>query len=191
MNNLLLLIALPLITAFLLPIIDRVSVVLARVIGPVVLVITSAIGISLWMQLGDQAVAIQLGGFLPPLGITFYADRLSVLFAVIVSVGTLLLWPDDGEDRLRQSVLSLILVAAGSGAGSLAATMRYLIISAFGAVLALAGIALVYQATGTLNLAQLAQLAPTHLNNTQGLAAFVLMLVGFGVWPASSPSWRC
>ena len=211
MNNLLLLVALPLITAFLLPIIDRISVMLARVTGPIVLTITSVIGIWYWMQLGDQAVAIQLGEFVAPLGISFYADRLSVLFAVIVSVGTLLLWPDGGEDRLRQASLTLILVAAGSGlalsgdlfniyvfyellavvsyglivskgtAGSLVATFRYLIISAFGAVLALAGIALVYQATGTLNLAQLSQLAPTHLNNTQGLVAFVLMLVGFGV----------
>ena len=47
--------------------------------------------------------------------------------------------------------------------------------------MALAGIALVYQATGTLNLAQLAQLAPEKLNNSQGLAAFVLLLIGFGV----------
>ena len=83
--------------------------------------------------------------------------------------------------------------------------------------MALTGIALVYQATGTLNLAQLAQLAPTQLNNMQGLAAFVLMLIGFGVkaelfpvntwvpevyatapapaypacWPAWSPNWPC
>jgi formate hydrogenlyase subunit 3/multisubunit Na+/H+ antiporter MnhD subunit len=59
--------------------------------------------------------------------------------------------------------------------------MRYLVVSSFGAAMALTGVALVYQATGTLNLAQLAQLAPTHLNNLQGLAAFVLMLIGFGV----------
>ena len=45
----------------------------------------------------------------------------------------------------------------------------------------LIGIALVYSATGTLNLAHLAQLAPEQLNNTRGLAAFMLMLVGFGV----------
>jgi formate hydrogenlyase subunit 3/multisubunit Na+/H+ antiporter MnhD subunit len=211
MNQLVLLVALPLITAFLLPVVNRVSGVAARWIGPLVLVITSGIGISLWPQLGDSAVAIELGGFRPPMGITLYADRMALLFALAVSIGTLLLWPNKGEDRLRQSTLALILAGSGSGlalsgdlfniyvfyelvavvsygliaasstAGSFAATVRYLIVSGFGAALALTGIALVYQATGTLNLAQLAQLAPTHLNNSQGLAAFVLMLIGFGV----------
>ena len=37
----------------------------------------------------------------------------------------------------------------------------------------LMGIALVYMATGTLNLAQLAQLAPGALDGPLGLAAFV------------------
>jgi formate hydrogenlyase subunit 3/multisubunit Na+/H+ antiporter MnhD subunit len=211
MNKLALLVALPLITAFLLPIIHRVSAAAGRWTGPLILAITSALGISLWGQLGDNAVAIELGGFRPPLGITLYADQMAILFAVASSFGTLLLWPGGGEDRVRQSTLALILAAAGSGlalsgdlfniyvfyelvavasygliaakasAGSYAATMRYLVVSSFGAAMALTGVALVYQATGTLNLAQLAQLAPTHLNNLQGLAAFVLMLIGFGV----------
>jgi formate hydrogenlyase subunit 3/multisubunit Na+/H+ antiporter MnhD subunit len=211
MNQLALLVALPLITAFLLPVINRVSTFAAKWVGPLVLLITSAIGISLWPQLGDSAVAVELGGFRPPMGITLYADRLALLFALAVSIGTLLLWPNKGEDRIRQSTLALILAASGSGlalsgdlfniyvfyelvavvsygliaarstASGFAATVRYLVVSSFGAALALTGIALVYQATGTLNLAQLSQLAPTHLNNLQGLAAFVLMLIGFGV----------
>jgi len=211
MNQLVLLVALPLITAFLLPVINRISAFAARWAGPLVLLVTSAIGISLWPQIGDSAVAIELGGFRPPMGITLYADRMALLFALATSIGTLLLWPSKGEDWLRQSTLALVLAGSGSGlalsgdlfniyvfyelvavvsygliaasstAGSFAATVRYLIVSGFGAALALTGIALVYQATGTLNLAQLAQLAPTHLNNLQGLAAFVLMLIGFGV----------
>jgi len=211
MNSLALLIALPLITAFLLPVIDRVSTFAARWIGPMVLVVTGTLGVMLWQQLGDNTVVVEFGGFRPPLGIVLYADQLAVMFAVAATVGTLLLWPDSGEDRLRRSILALLLAAAGSGlalSGDLfniyvfyeltavvsygliasggtaqahAATLRYLVISAFGAALALAGIALVYQATGTLNLAQLAQLAPHRLDNLQGLAAFVLLLVGFGV----------
>ncbi|MFQ5643023.1 MAG: complex I subunit 5 family protein [Thiogranum sp.] len=211
MNQLALLVALPLIAAFLLPVVNRVSGFAARWLGPLVLLVTSAIGILLWPQLGDSAAAVELGGFRPPLGITLYADRMALLFALATSIGTLLLWPSKGEEWLRQSTLALILAASGSGlalsgdlfniyvfyelvavvsygliaarssAGSFAATVRYLVVSSFGAALALTGIALVYQATGTLNLAQLSQLAPTHLNNLQGLAAFVLMLVGFGV----------
>lgn len=91
MNQLALLVALPLITAFLLPVVNRVSSFAARWAGPLVLLITSAIGISLWPQLGDSAVAIELGGFRPPLGITLYADRMALLFALATSIGTLLL----------------------------------------------------------------------------------------------------
>jgi formate hydrogenlyase subunit 3/multisubunit Na+/H+ antiporter MnhD subunit len=210
-SKVVLLIVLPLMAAFLLPVINRVSAFAGRWMGPAVLLLTSVMGIMLWGELGNGAMAIEIGGFRPPLGITLYVDQLALLLALAVTLGTLLLWPGGGEDRLRQSTLALLLAGAGSGlalSGDLfniyvfyellavvsygliasrgtnavfAAMIRYLIISSFGAALALAGIALVYQATGTLNLAQLAQLAPEKLNNIQGLAAFVLLLVGFGV----------
>lgn len=64
---------------------------------------------------------------------------------------------------------------------ALVATLRYLLISAFGSVLALVGISILYLQTGTLNLAQLSQLAPYTLQGPLGLAAFALMVVGFGV----------
>ena len=48
-------------------------------------------------------------------------------------------------------------------------------------MLALVGVAIVYTKTGTLNLAQLAALAPEHLQDPAGLAAFALLLIGFGV----------
>jgi formate hydrogenlyase subunit 3/multisubunit Na+/H+ antiporter MnhD subunit len=210
-SKIVLLVLLPLLTAFLLPVIDRVSRLAGRWAGPVVLLLTSVIGIVLWSELGEGAIAIELGGFRPPLGISLYVDQLALLLALAVTVGTLLLWPGGGEVSLRQSTLALLLAGAGSGlalsgdlfniyvfyelvavvsygliasrgtAAVFAATTRYLIISSIGAALALAGIALVYQATGTLNLAHLAQLAPQKLNNVQGLVAFVLLLVGFGV----------
>ena len=211
MSKAILLIVLPLMTAFLLPVVDRVSHFAGRWLGPAVLLLTSVIGIMLWGELAGGAVALEIGGFRPPLGITLYIDQLALLLAIAVSLGTLLLWPGGAEDPLRQSTLALLLAGAGSGlalsgdlfniyvfyelvavvsygliasrgtAASFAATTRYVIISSFGAAMALAGIALVYQATGTLNLAHLAQLAPEKLNNLQGLAAFVLLLVGFGV----------
>ncbi len=211
MNLLVLMIALPLLTAFLLSSINRLSTFAARVIGPLVLLATAAIGLSVWPQLSAAPQAIQWGGFQAPLGITLYADQFALLFALAMTIGTLLLWPRSTENQLRSSSLALLLAGTGSGlalsgdlfniyvfyelmtvvsygliasrgtSGSFASTLRYLVISGFGAALALAGIALVYQATGTLNLAQLAQLAPEKLNNLQGFAAFVLMLVGFGV----------
>lgn len=211
MNSLALMIALPLLAAFLLPVVAHVSTLATRWLGPLVLFASGLVGLYHWQVLAFGAVALELGGFRPPLGITLYADQLALLFALAITFGTLLLWPGRGSDPVRQSVLALLLAGAGSGlalsgdlfniyvfyellavvsygliaasgtAQSQAATLRYLVISAFGAALALMGIALVYQATGTLNLAQLAQLAPEKLNNLQGLAAFVLLLIGFGV----------
>ncbi len=120
-------------------------------------------------------------------------------------------WTREGEARSREEALLLLLLAAGSGlalSGDLfniyvfyelvtvasfglvsingtgrayVATIRYLFLSALGSLLALVGVAIIYTKTGTLNLAQLAQLAPTTLTNSSGLAAFVLLLLGFGV----------
>ena len=73
----------------------------------------------------------------------------------------------------------MVAAARGTGAGY-AATMRFVVIGSFGAALMLIGIALVYQAAGTLNLAQLAEVAPGTLDGTLGLAAFVFILVGAG-----------
>jgi len=211
MNNIVLMIVLPILTAFLLPVVNRVSEFAGRYIGQVVLVLTSLIGISLWSQAGDAPFALQIGGFSPLLGISLYVDQLAIVLAVAMSVGALLLWPTAEQATIKQSTLYMLLAGSGSGlalsgdlfnlyvfyelvavasygliaargsAASLAATMRYLIISGVGAAMALAGIALVYQATDTLNLALIAQLAPEKLDNAQGLAAFALLLLGFGV----------
>lgn len=206
-----LLVVLPLVTAFLLPVIDRASGFAGRWIGPLVLTVTLLIGLSLWHAVGDGAVSVPMGGFPPPLGIALYIDRLALLFAIAMPLGALLLWPRSYGEGVAHPVLTLLLVAAGSGlalsgdlfniyvfyeltavisygliagratSGSQAAALRYLIVSSFGAALALIGVALIYQATGTLNLAHLAELAPSTLNNSRGLVAFALLLIGFGV----------
>lgn len=213
MSNMVLLVALPLLVAFLLPVIRRQSLVLANLLGPVTLLATSMIGVYLWPSLAAGPQAIAVGGFTPPLGIALYVDQVSLLFAIAMHIGSLLLWASwrTTEDSGRRQVLALILAAAGSGmvlsgdlfniyvfyellavasyglvvrsgvAASYAAAIRYLIINAFGAAMILTGVALVYNATGTLNLAQLAELAPQRLDNMQGTTAFVLMLIGFGV----------
>jgi formate hydrogenlyase subunit 3/multisubunit Na+/H+ antiporter MnhD subunit len=79
------------------------------------------------------------------------------------------------------AVASFGLVCADDSGRAQIATLRYLFISAFGSVLALVGIAILYLQTGTLNLAQLAQVAPATLQGPIGLASFALLLIGFGV----------
>ncbi len=207
-----LMIVLPLVFAFLLPVLKRASETAGRWAGPLILVVTTGLGLNILGSSNDSVSVLELGGFAAPMGIVLYADSLAALFATAVSLSALLLWPGRNVgDPVRMSTLALLLAGAGCGlafSGDLfnlyvfyeltavasyglaagrgnpagfAATLRYAILSAVGAAMALCGIALIYQATGTLNLAHLAQLAPDRLDNHQGLTAFVLLLVGFGV----------
>lgn len=206
---------LPLLAAFLLPIVARGSTVVGRAFGPLVLAANCVIGLQAWEAVSAQTQVFALGGFAPPFGVAFYVDRLALLFAIAVAAGVLLLWPfgggDDDEAATREQTLTLVLAAAATGlalSGDLfniyvfyeltavasyglaaarrtgpafAAAIRYVVISSFGAALMLIGIALVYMAAGTLNLAHLAQLAPGLLDGPLGLAAFVFILIGAGV----------
>ncbi|MEZ5541876.1 MAG: proton-conducting transporter membrane subunit [Pseudomonadota bacterium] len=204
---------LPLLAAFLLPLVARASGAAGRLFGPLVLAVNCVIGLQAWEAVSAQTQVFALGGFAPPFGVVFYVDRLALLFAIAVSLGVLLLWPSGGADAdgQRERTLTLVLAAAATGlalSGDLfniyvfyeltavasyglaaarrsgpayAAAIRYVVISSFGAALMLIGIALVYMSTGTLNLAQLAQLAPGALDGPLGLAAFVFILIGAGV----------
>ncbi|HEB96279.1 MAG TPA: NADH-quinone oxidoreductase subunit J [Sedimenticola thiotaurini] len=211
MSQIALTIALPFLAAFLLPVIGRVYEALARVLGPLVLLYCLWLVLQLWGTGDGHPVALAMGGFRPPMGITLYVDRLALLFTLLVSLMTLLLWPWQRAADSRECALTLLLAGSASGlalsgdlfniyvfyelvsvasfglvavhrsGAAFVATLRYLVISGFGTVLALTGIALVYSQTGTLNLAQLAQLAPDLLAGPVGLAGFLFMLLGFGV----------
>jgi formate hydrogenlyase subunit 3/multisubunit Na+/H+ antiporter MnhD subunit len=212
MSAIVLPVVLPLLAAFLLQPLERLSGFLARLLGPLTLLVCAGVIWQVWSQAGDAPFSVALGGFAPPLGIVFYVDQLALLFALAVPLFALLFWPrGEREGRVREDALMLLLVAsctgmalsgdlfnlyvfyellavasfgliASSGSGrSYVATIRYLIVSGFGSVLALLGVAIVYSKTGTLNLAQLAQLGPQQLNDPMGLAAFVALLIGFGV----------
>jgi formate hydrogenlyase subunit 3/multisubunit Na+/H+ antiporter MnhD subunit len=206
-------IVLPLLAAFLLQPLARVSTILARVLGPAVLVAGGWVLFQIWTTHGGEPFSVTLGGFAAPMGIVLYVDRFALLFAAAVPTFVLLFWPwgQSSEAGVRESALLLLLTAAVTGLAlsgdifniyvfyelaavasfglvtvhatgrAYVATIRYLLQSAFGSLLALIGIAILYTKTGTLNLAQLAQLAPTTLNDPLGLAAFALMLIGFGV----------
>ncbi len=217
MNQIVLAVVLPLLAAFLMQPLARVSSLAARALGPLVLAVGAWIIARAWLDFGEAPFTVVIGGFAPPLGIVFYVDRLALLFALAVPLFTLMFWPsvgDKGTDpgqAARRDALMLLLAASATGlalSGDLfniyvfyelaavasfglvaqsgtpraqVATLRYLLISAFGSVLALVGIAILYLQTGTLNLGQLAQLAPQTLQGPLGLASFALMLIGFGV----------
>ncbi|MEW7999588.1 MAG: proton-conducting transporter membrane subunit [Candidatus Thiodiazotropha endolucinida] len=205
-------IALPLLGAFLLPILMRSSIAIALWSGPAILIYGCWMIADIWLQGSTQPVSIAIGGFAPPLGINLYIDSLALLFAFAVQLLGLIFWPFTlDQDSARRQALMLLLVAASTGlalsgdlfnlyvfyelaavatfglasaSGSSAAyvaTLRYLILSGIGSVLTLFGIALIYSKTGTLNLAHLAQLAPTQLNDELGLTAFLSILIGIGV----------
>ena len=212
-NQVVLAVALPLLAAFLLPVIARASDAVARLLGPFTLILALLFVFSAWHGM-DQPFMIAIGGFAPPMGIAFYVDSIALLFAALVLIMCLLLWPwhrtGHNSTPVREASLTLLLaaascglalsgdlfniyvfyelasvasfglVAAAAGTAYLAA-IRYVIISGFGTVLALSGIALIYTQTGTLNIAHLALLAPEHLYNTTGLVAFTLILLGIGV----------
>lgn len=216
MNQIVLPVVLPLLAAFLMQPLARISGPLARLLGPLALLASAAVTAQIWAEFGTVPFSVAIGGFAPPLGIVFYADQLALLFALVVPLFALLFWPaaaaeERAEDGARRGALVLLLAAATTGlalsgdlfniyvfyelaavasfglvalngtARAQLATLRYLFISAFGSVLALAGIAILYMRAGTLNLAQLAELAPQVLSDPVGLASFVLMLIGFGV----------
>ena len=79
------------------------------------------------------------------------------------------------------SIASIGLALSSTRAAAIPAALRFLFVSGLGSALALIGIAIIYAKTGSLNLAQLQQLAPTHLYDAAGLTAFALLLIGFGV----------
>jgi len=209
MNAVALLVVLPLLAAFLTPSLGRVSGLAAKLLGPAVLLFCLGL-VWYYAAANGQPFSIALGDFLPPFGINLYVDSLALLFAGIVFLLVFLAWPWSDGSREQYALLMLLagssaalalsgdlfnifvfyelgavasfglVVSAGTRAAYLA-TFRYLLISGLGSVLFLLGIAIVYVNTGTLNLAQLAALAPQSLNNMQGMAAFVLILLGVGV----------
>jgi len=209
-HSIVLIVVLPILGSFLLPILERISSRLAQFSGPAVLLISLWVCIDAWLSL-SAPIMIAMGGFAPPLGIVFYVDQLAILFSALILIMALLLWPYPYKSSIREYNLTLLITGAGCGlalSGDLfniyvfyelvsvasfglvasagqraayAASIRYVFISGFGTVLALTGIALVYTQTGTLNLAQLAQLAPHQLDNNTGITAFALILIGIGV----------
>lgn len=121
-NPVVLAVALPLLAAFLVPSISRLSSSLARYIGPVLmLVLAWLLAVAFLEQTVHTGTVLAIGNFPAPQGIVFVVDRLALLFAFAVVFLALLLWPwarqDQEDDELyaRRLSLTLLLVAASVG----------------------------------------------------------------------------
>jgi multicomponent Na+:H+ antiporter subunit D len=89
------------------------------------------------------------------------------------------------------SLASYILISLGPDRRALTAAFNYLIFGTIGATFFLIGIGLLYQVTGTLNIADLAERVPPLTGSRTVQAAFIFMAVGLAVKAALFPlhSW--
>lgn len=109
-------IVLPLLGAFLLPILMRLSVGLGLWIGPAILVYCGWILAEQWLIGTAMPFSLAIGGFAPPLGINLYIDTLALLFAFAVQLLGLLFWPFKlDQETSRRQALMLLLVASSTG----------------------------------------------------------------------------
>ncbi len=210
MNHLILLVVLPLLSAFIIPVVAKHSLTISRLIGPVVLVFILALVVLSWNSVGSNGFAIFLGGFLPPVGIVFYIDHFSLMLSGLIAGMLLIVWPWNSYVAPRQYSLYMLLTAASFGLvlsadlfnlyvfyellavatygliarqknpAAAVAALRYLFVSATGSAMLLLGIAIIYTLTGTLNIAHLATMTD-QLHGLAGLSAFALIVIGAGV----------
>jgi len=113
-----LLIVLPLFGAFLLPTIGRINASAAHWSGALLLALLPLLAIELWnLHSAGALPPLALGGYLAPLGIVLYPDRLSLTLVLALTLGSLLLWPrlHQNDATGRQATLMLLLVAGGNG----------------------------------------------------------------------------
>ena len=85
------------------------------------------------------------------------------------------------------AISSYALVAYGCESEELEASFKYLVLGALGSTLVLFGIAMCYNQTGTLNMAQVAQFVQTNGLNSVLLLAASFFFAGFGLKAAMVP----
>ncbi|AIF68907.1 NADH dehydrogenase subunit N [Palaeococcus pacificus DY20341] len=212
-----LLIALPLMGAFLIPILKKIS---RSAIMPFLAFVTLVqTGIAAWVfkevYTTGKPIIIMAGGFRPPVGINLYIGHFASLFVFIVALVSFLMVifsmksiKVEPKDKYAMLFLLLMLGATGmiatgdifnlfvfmeitaisayaltaynkSGEASDAA-MKYIILGGIGSSFFLVGIALLYGSLGTLNLAQIGQLAQL-MDPTVAQVALGLIVLGLAV----------
>jgi len=154
-----------------------------------------AVGILDMVMKHGQPIHYHLGGWDPPWGIEYMIDHLNALVLVAVAVVAWLVAlyaksvveKELHESKLPQYVLLEIasfsayaIIAMGERGADFAA-FRYVIFGTIGACAYLLGVGYLYILTGSLNMADLAQLIPKLFYNKALLVGFAFFLVGVGI----------
>ena len=212
-----LLIALPLLGAFFVPLIKELG---KKAIKTYVLIITAIqVGIASWVfqqvYSTGKPIIVMAGGWKPPVGINLYIGYFAALFILIVAIASFLMAvfnfkAVDVEPIDKYAMLFLLLMLGATGmiatgdifnlfvfmeitaitayaltaynkTGEAAeASLKYMILGGIGSSFFLIGVALIYGATGTLNMAQIAQLAG-NINPTVAQVGLALIVFGLAV----------
>ena len=85
------------------------------------------------------------------------------------------------------SLSSYVLIALGFNRRALTASYQYLIMGTIGATFIVIAIGLLYQATGTLNMADIAKRLPEHGYDRTVISAFAFLIIGAGLKIALFP----
>jgi len=151
-----------------------------------VLLIVSAIG-ALVMCYAKASIDRELGQDRQYLFYTAYLLCLAGLLGVTITGDTFNIF----VFFEISSLASYILISLGSDRRALTAAFNYLIFGTIGATFFLIGIGLLYQMTGTLNIADLAERVPPLTGTRTVQAAFIFMAVGLAIKAALFPlhSW--
>lgn len=199
---------------------------LQQIVSVTALTVSLAIGIVLLLAVRDGPIALDVGSWAAPIGITLVADRLSALMLVVSQIVTLgvlfytvaqnLSDPDSSAPIAIYHPTFLILVAGVSNAfltgdlfnlyvgfeillaasfvlitlggtrGRIRSGTVYVVVSLASSAVFLTGIALVYGALGTVNMALLAERIPDLDPLVAALLQFVL-LTAFAIKAAIFP----
>lgn len=133
------------------------------------------------------AILIQTIGFL--LAIYYLAQRVKdqrfyMLFLLnIIGASGIVMTGDLFNSFVFLEILEISsfgLVALGKGKRSLEGGFKYMVIGAIGSSLYLLGIIILYMATGSLNMAEIAKSMP-HISESVKIFAAILILIGIGV----------
>ncbi|WP_198263707.1 complex I subunit 5 family protein [sulfur-oxidizing endosymbiont of Gigantopelta aegis] len=178
MTNITLFVVLPLLAAFLMPVIARFSQVLARTAGLSVLVLSILIVLSQWGNVDTKAVAFTIGGYQPPMGIVFYVDQLSLLFALLIPVMVLLFWPWNRVTHIREYSLMMLLTASASG---LVLSGDLFNIYVFYELMAVASYGLVASSNASTRLSSGATIAAAFRYLLLGSVGSVMFLLGIAI----------